>query len=392
MKQLMFYCQHLLGVGHLVRSFELARELALDFDVTFVAGGAVVTGLQPPDGVRLVRLPALEADGDSCELRPCDPNATLEETRERRQRELLEIVEKWLPDVLVIELYPFGRRQFSFELKPLLKRARQNHTRVVCSLRDVLVRKRNQPEHEQRVCDLVNEYFDLILVHADPAFVQLEETFSRAADLRCPLRYTGYVAQSGLQPCPVAGGGRPVVVGSVGGGRCECGHDLLRAVVGAAAALERRLPHEFRIFAGPVIAEDEYARLETLVAGRSNITLQKFTPDLISQLEAADLSVSLGGYNTVMDLLRTKVRALIYPAMPNGDLEQTLRAEKLARAGVIELITPDGLAPSRLAGQIERALASQPQSVVLNLNGAANSRELLRSLAARHSPEARCVA
>jgi predicted glycosyltransferase len=101
---------------------------------------------------------------------------------------------------------------------------------------------------------------------------------------------------------------------------------------------------------------------------------------LASHLEVADASVSLGGYNTVMDLLQSKVTALIYPAMPNGDGEQSLRAEKLAKAGVIRLISDKDLEPSRLAAQIEQAIAKPSRSVRLDLNGAANSRVILRSL------------
>jgi predicted glycosyltransferase len=379
MKRLMFYCQHVLGIGHLVRSIELIRELARDFEVTFVMGGSPVEGQPLPAGVHLVQLPALETDACLQELRPCDPTASFEEVCGAREMQLLELFETLLPEVLVIELYPFGRRQFSFELKPLLKRARRTNTLVACSLRDVLVQKPNQAAHEQRVCELANAYFDLILVHGDPAFLTLDKTFSRVSDLECEVRYTGYVAHSAPRLCEVRTDGRPVIVSSIGGGRCEYGWALLKAVIQSAALLRDRLPHEFRIFAGPAIPDGVYQQLAGLAAGRPNIALEKYTPSLASHLEAADLSISLGGYNSVMDLLQARIRALVYPAMPNGDQEQNLRAEKLANAGVIELIPETGLAPERLAAQIERAIEKEPRSVALNLNGAANSRAILRA-------------
>ena len=37
--KVMFYCQHLQGAGHLVRSEEIARALSPGDDVTFVSGG-----------------------------------------------------------------------------------------------------------------------------------------------------------------------------------------------------------------------------------------------------------------------------------------------------------------------------------------------------------------
>ncbi len=377
MRRLLFYCQHTLGMGHLVRSREIVRELAREFEVTLLTGGGLADGFEFPEDVRLAHLPALEADPNFRGLRSCDASASLEETRERRRRRILELCESLRPDVLVTELFPFGRKKFSFELIPLLKRAREHGATVVCSLRDILVGKPDQAAYEQRVREIVNTYYDLILVHGDAGFFRLEETFSSVAGLRCEVRYTGYVAQGGGRGWRRARGARPVIVGSIGAGRCESGHDLLRGLIGAAGLLGGRLPHEFRIFAGPFIPDDVYARLRELAAGRANVTLEKFTPDLAAHLEAADLSVSMGGYNTLMDVLRAKVRALIYPVTANGDREQELRAQRLESLGAVEAITTAGLEPALLAAQIERALEKTPSAVALDLNGAVNSREIL---------------
>lgn len=39
MKKLMFYCQHILGMGHLIRSMEIVRGLVEDFEICFINGG-----------------------------------------------------------------------------------------------------------------------------------------------------------------------------------------------------------------------------------------------------------------------------------------------------------------------------------------------------------------
>jgi predicted glycosyltransferase len=389
MQKLMFYCQYIFGMGHLVRSLEIVRALARDFEVTFVTGGDPVAGLEVPPNVNLVRLPALEAEPGFQGVRPCDPAIDLAETRELRKRQLLALFEKLRPEVLVVELFPFGRKQFSFELTPLVERARESGALVACSLRDILVRKQNQAAHEQRVCEIANACFDLVLVHGDPALVTLEETFSRAGDLRCELRYTGYVVRSAPKvPAMPRGGGRSMI-GSIGGGRSEEGRRLLEALIGAAALLQDRLPHQFRIYAGPFMPEDAYARLSHAAAGARNIQLRKYTPGLISELAAADLSVSLGGYNTTMDILRAGVPALVLPAEDSGDREQALRTAKLERLGAIQPLDPACLTAPELAGRIERALAGKPRRIRLDLNGAENTRALLSALS--RAPRARGV-
>ena len=44
MKKIMFYCQNLLGMGHLVRSTEIVRSLIKDFKVCLINGGEIVPG------------------------------------------------------------------------------------------------------------------------------------------------------------------------------------------------------------------------------------------------------------------------------------------------------------------------------------------------------------
>ena len=58
--RVMFYSQHVLGMGHLVRSLEIIRGLA-EFEVCFVNGGELVAGFAPPPAVKVVNLPPLLA-------------------------------------------------------------------------------------------------------------------------------------------------------------------------------------------------------------------------------------------------------------------------------------------------------------------------------------------
>ena len=113
--------------------------------------------------------------------------------------------DNWEADWMVIELYPFGRTIFGFELLPLLKEIQIGafgSVKTVCSLRDVLVEKRDPVEYEQRVLNGLNKYFNLLLIHSDAEIISLENSFSRAAQINIPVHYTGFVSQC------VAGTGR----------------------------------------------------------------------------------------------------------------------------------------------------------------------------------------
>src|ERR1700690_35023 len=135
-----FYVEHLLGIGHLRRAAVIARALARHgLAVDFVSGGEAVADLDLAGG-ELVQLPAaLSADAQFSAIhdergRPID-----DEWRQRRRQILLDQFAARKPDLLLIEMFPFGRRQFGFELEPLMVAAKARATPLAISLRDILV-------------------------------------------------------------------------------------------------------------------------------------------------------------------------------------------------------------------------------------------------------------
>jgi len=376
-KRVLFYCQPVLGIGHYIRSREIVLSLH-DFEVCFLNGGEIVPGFELPPSIEVVNLPALKSDAEFQDLHVIGGLNNLEEVKALRKQLILSVYERFRPDILILELFPFGRRKFDFELIPLLDRARERaSTKVVCSLRDILVSKRNQAQYEAEVCALMNQYFDLLLIHADPEFQPLEETFPRVRDLTCEVRYTGYVVpQTRAEADERTGGftstdsGEVFILVSIGGGRV--GHELLEAAIAAGARIEKSVPHSMHLITGPHMPEEQFARFQAQAAGRPNLTIQRFTTRFFSYLQRADLSISMAGYNTCMDLLTAGVRALVYPFTGHHNQEQTIRARKLEQLGIVKMIAPGQLEPERLAEEIIRCLrspvAARPRS--LDLQGA----------------------
>lgn len=388
MKRLMFYCQHILGMGHLVRSMEIVRGLTKDFQICFINGGEIIKEFKFPAGVEIINLPAIKTDSEFEELQVVDDVFSLTEAKEIRKNQLLKIFDQFQPDILMIELFPFGRRRFSFELIPLLERAKSNRssTKVVSSLRDIVVTKQHkQAKHEEKVCNLINQYFDLLLVHGDPEFVPLEETFSRVSDLKCAVHYTGYVVQEPpMHPVltdeekELINSDKPLILVSVGGGRF--GHELLDCVVKTAPWLEKKLPHNIQVFTGPFMPEDKFNQLQAMARDSKNIRIGRYTPYLLSYMKKAELSISMSGYNTTMNVLTTGVRAMILPFTGNQDREQTIRADKLSNLGVVRLLNPNDLQPDYLALKIINYLQYQPNKINFDFAGVEKTASLLKAL------------
>jgi predicted glycosyltransferase len=389
MKRVAFYCQHVLGIGHLVRSTEILRALCREFSVLLIGGGRPVEGFRFPPQVEVVNLPPLETDADFGALRAVSGAPDLETIQQARKAMLLSVLDRFAPDAFIVELFPFGRKRFAFELIPALEKVRGGPApaRAICSLRDILVAKRDQAAHEERVCGIVNRYFDRILVHGDPRFQRLEATFARVAGLRCPVEYTGYVVQ---RPAEQSEAERaeaapdvphdPFVIVTIGSGRYVNGHRLLEAVIQAAPLVQQRIV----IFAGPFIPDAEFRRLREMAERQPNVRFERYTPDLLPYMRRADLSISMGGYNTIMNILSTGTRAIVFPYTANDDQEQYIRAEKLHALGIVEMIHPGVLEPVRLAGIIRTAMRKSPAPRNWRMDGAeASARAISRLLHSR---------
>ncbi|MBS3650099.1 glycosyl transferase [Pseudaminobacter sp. 19-2017] len=371
--KVLFYVQHLLGIGHLARASRVASALKADgFEVTIVTGGRPVPGF-PSAEVDHVALPSVRSRSESFSgLVDDDGNPIDDAFRARRTDLLLQTLRKSRPDIVILEAFPFGRRQMRFELLPLLDAIRDlsPRPRLVTSIRDLLQEK-VKPGRNEETLALLNDHFDLVMVHGDPSFARLEDTFPLASEIRPRVGYTGLVA--GQPPTP-AGEAFPVLI-SAGGG--AAGTRLVSATVEAAQLLPENVP--WGLITGPNLPQEAFDR--AAAEAPPHLKVMRFREDFPNLLASAELSVSQAGYNTVGDLLGAGCRSLLIPFSAGGETEQTARAERLAQLGLASMIAEDDLTPERLAGAIERALAQpKPPSARLDLDGARGSARLLRTL------------
>jgi predicted glycosyltransferase len=364
--RLFFYVQHLLGIGHLRRAAAITRALERHgLTVAFVAGGEPVSELDL-GGADLIQLPPARA-GDSgfgsivdAAGRPID-----DAWRDRRRAALLAAFERWAPEAVLIELYPFGRRPFRFELRPLLDAAAARRPRpaILCSVRDILV-SRSDPQRTAEIVDIIRRRFDLVLVHGDPRLIEFGATFAAADAIAGQLCYTGYVV--GESPA-IADSRRDngEILVSAGGG--AVGAPLLQAAI-AARPLTGVADQPWRLIAGPNLPESDYRALAATTG--SNVILERFRADFQTLLRTCRLSVSQAGYNTVMELLAAGTRAVVVPFAEGGETEQPVRARLLADRGLLTVVDPATLTPESLAAGIDAADRSARPAASFNMSGA----------------------
>jgi predicted glycosyltransferase len=378
---LLFYCQHSLGMGHLVRALELAKALAREFSVVFVSGGRFPNGIGVPQEVMVVDLPPLGMD-DASQLVSLDARYSVYAAKMLRQRRILDTFKVLRPAAILIELFPFGRKKFSDEIIPLLEAARAMggaRPRVFCSLRDILVgSRRDQQLHDDRAARTANTYFDAVFVHADAAFVRLEETFRPSIPLEVPVHYTGFVT-SVRRPTEIELR-EPCVLVSAGGGMV--GAPLLRTAAEAQRRLGRNAALPMRIVAGPFLPDRDWEALRATASAAAGIEVVRSLPKLGEMFGRVAASISQCGYNTAMEILASGVPALVVPFSQGREDEQVSRARRLERLGLVRLLEPSHLNASSLADALHELCRFRPKPVTLDLDGARATADLLARLVA----------
>jgi predicted glycosyltransferase len=369
-KRILYYCQSLVGVGHLSCSLRIIDELLTHSQVDLIHGGLDTGRPMVRSGLRSLRLPTLLHDAGTGGF--IDPEASggadLEAVWVERARAIDAFL--CLPyDAIVVEFYPFGRRRFKREIMALFGavRGRCGEVPIFTSVREVLVPR--AIENERRMVASVNKHIHTVFVRGDPNLIRLDETFSLAGDIADRLCYTGYISPTPPRHRPAR---KPQVLVSQGGG--NVGHELLQAAVGVAELMPEL---DFLLACGSRTPAAEIDVLRASVRS-GNVHIEPFLPDFLQHLMESSVSISMGGDNTLLDVLTARTPALAYPYQ--GNSEQGTRIRRFAEHGLLHELGSADLASERLKEKIQLALRTPYPERQVAMDGARVTSEKIRTV------------
>jgi len=277
----------------------------------------------------------------------------------RLRRELiLSTVMSYRPDVLLVDKKPDG---LAGELEPSLRHIKCSlpQTRIHLVLRDILDSSRVTVDAWTRrgYYNILRWFYDRVLVLGDQSIFDVCEEYQFPQDLREKVHHCGYVqrqlparSRSEIrQELGVEQEERLVFV-TAGGG--EDGYELFSASLAATSSLAQRLPLKTLLVTGPELGAEQTQAICRAAQTQHRLQVIKFTDDLISYMNAADIVISMAGYNTICELLTLGKRAIVVPRVRPIE-EQKIRAERLAGFRAFRTILPDELTPRTLESAIE---------------------------------------
>lgn len=350
------YSHDALGIGHLRRNLLLAETLAALPErpsVLLLSGAAELDAFPLPAGVDCLTVPSFRKRGNG-DYRPGRLRLSSSALRELRSHTLLAALRSYRPHVLIVDKVALG---VCGELQPALESLRRSgRTRLVLGLRDVL----DDPAAARREwvesgADwAVRRFYHAVWVYGDPAIYDLvaECRLGRAVAER--VRYAGYldpsrriVREAREEGLPEVPEGDAVVLCQMGGG--QDGATL------AERFARTSLPPRMRgwIVTGPFLPERVQRRLTELAARRDDLLVTGFSCRPGAWLGRSDRVISMGGYNSMCEIVASRTPALIVPRVTPRS-EQWIRARRFADLGLVEVMHPDEASPEAMTGWLSR--------------------------------------
>ncbi len=383
--RILLYSHDTYGLGHLRRTLNIAGQLACDLpnvSQLVITGSMVAGAFSLPPHLDLIKLPALSKRSDGRYKARALP-LSLDEIMGWREQMILQAVIAFEPDLVLVDKTPAGVQG---ELLPTLHylRTQRPETHLVLGMRDI----EDDPEATRREWAANNtrwlheQVYDRILLYGQREVFDPVREYAMSPLATAKLVECGYLDR--VRPSrpgevvrrELGAGDRPLVVVTVGGG--GDGFDLIHTALDALTSAPALAGIHSLVVTGPLMARDRRDLLR-MAARAEGLTLMEFTPDLVSYIAAADLVVSMAGYNTVCETLSLGVRALLVPRV-RPRAEQRIRAERLAQRGYARVLLPEDLSPQRLADEIVAALAAPPPEVRLNFDGLSRASQAIAEL------------
>ena len=371
-KRILFYVQHLLGVGHVFRAQRLCEGFtAAGLSVDVIFGGEPLPNMKfAAESIHF--LPPIKAGAIDYSFNvDLDGNRLSDAYMAERQNKLLDIFNGLTPDLILFEAWPFGRRVIRREIIAMLDvaRKRAKPPLIFTSVRDILQEGRKPGRSEEAIQNL-ETYVNKVLVHSDPSLIKLDATFPLANQISSKLHYTGFVRAKPDKDTQAIE--KFDVIVTIGGG--AFGEGLIKSAL-QARALSSLNEAQWCLCTGPNLPAENVEYLKQNCP--DGVTIRTFLPDLALHLEQAKLSISQVGYNTSMDALSAgqtgNCKTVFAPSDIAGQTEQLRRAELLQEKGYAISLPESQLTPHTLANAIDHAMALPSKKSSINFSGVENS-------------------
>lgn len=357
---ILMYSHDTYGLGHIRRTMAIAAGLrAADVNVLILTGSPIAGRFTFPENVDFVRIPGMikktNDEYHSLSIR-IDPDHALQ----IRKDIILATARSFQPDLFIVDKEPLGLKKEVLPTLEWLKECRPM-AKTVLGLRDVMDDRetvRRDWQHKG-IYDLLDSLYSEIWIYGKKDIYDAVKEYKISDDAKSKTMFTGYLprrrasektARKTRKRFCAAAAEKLLVVTAGGGGD---GFDMMDAYLEMLEKYD--LPDVASVLiTGPFMPRNKRAQL----AKRSRpyrVKIRPFYPRMEELFGAADLVVSMGGYNTICEILSQGTPTLVVPR-ETPRKEQLIRAGSLQKKHVLEYLPWKELSGEKLYGCLQNML------------------------------------
>lgn len=368
-KTILFYYHHFGGLGHGNRILSICKALAKenqDYKVIVINSGSPQPELRINKYVILINLPPFRANKGLFSGLTSTEKTNLRFSK--RKKILNQAIIRFNPDIAVFEHFPFGRNSLKKELVEFIQKLKTHNCKIYSSVRDIIEQKVNLQKLKKHL-----ELFEGILVHSskDMGFIT---SFEKPGILKEKIFFTGPIISKEHSELiskkeinrQFKIKNKKIITISLGGG--IDGDEILDKLINIKDKLDNKIDSVMLITTGPSINPKIYSEFKNKIKDKKNILITKFNPNYLDFVNAADLSISMGGYNSINNALFTRTPTIIFPRQ--SDKEQIIRAKHFA--GDLDILNYKTISEKDLIKSILKNLGKNTKTKPpVTMNGAA---------------------
>lgn len=358
---IVMYSHDTYGLGHIRRTMAIASQLRNpDTNVLILTGSPIAGRFSFPEQVDFVRIPGMIKKTNE-EYLPLSIKINAGHALDIRKKIIIATVKAFQPHLFLVDKEPLGLKK---EILPTLKWLRKccPNTRTVLGLRDIMDDAEVVRDNWKKkgIYQALDKYYDEIWTYGAQDFYDPIKEYDIPESVRWKIKFTGYLPREvkskkdairERKRHKIGQTDKLVVVTTGGGGD---GYPVMDAYLSMLEHQGSLVPYRSVLITGPFMPKAQ--RKEIFRRSKKlKIKVFHFYRQMEKILAAADLVISMGGYNTVCELMSQKTVSLLIPR-DKPRLEQTLRAQCFAQRNLLDYIPWKRVSPELLHKKVDHLL------------------------------------
>ena len=372
------YSHDTMGLGHMRRNLLLAQTLAeppLSANVLLIAGAREVGRFELPKGVDCIALPSYVKNIDGS-YQPRYLDMETKNFVSLRSQTILSTIKSFSPQLLIVDNVPTGAMT---ELLPTLSYLKKlKNVQCILGLRDILDTKEQvQKEWQSRNYEnVIRKFYHKIFIYGDREIFDTCKEYEIPQDISAIASYTGYLDGSTRAiPTDVECVEIDQAAQNLPKDYCLCmvggGQDGYRLAKTFAKAIQRSKKQGVLI-TGPYMDQNQIYRLKRYANEYKGLRIAGFVCEPSYLIAHATCVITMGGYNTLSEVLTHKKKTLVVPRIKPRH-EQLIRAKTFERIGAVDYMQPDTLKSKAVSAWINNNFDhSRVGKLILNFDGLDN--------------------